>query len=524
MRVSLCLSSLPCRVVSPAGMRWMGHGEANTAERKERGHWDSLENQRRFMDDVAKRLQVEKLSDWRKVTTPQLEAQGGGSLLRRYKGSFLALLQAVYPEQEPDAASCRPSVPQGYWALPENRRRFLEKFARERGIVDARGWKGVRRREVVAAGGSRLLTYSGSLFNALREAFPKQFSGVLELEARCHVGPGFWADPANHRRFLEQVRQQMGIQSPSDWKRVTSTDIIRLGGSRLLSFYPSLFDMLSNAYPEHSFSIEEIRQKKPHKHWHSRENCRTFLEKAAAELGFDACNPTAWKACTITHIQELGGQSMLRHYNGSLMAALQDTFPELSWDLFNCRASVTWAYWNSRENRREFVERLVSELSIDADSPEDWQRLTATVIAERGGSGLLAKYSGGVLEMLRDLYPEKEWSRTVCRGYITDKHWDHTDNVRNFLERIGRKLKVEEPRDWCRISVTQLRELNGGGLLKKMPLRKALALAFPGEKWDEVFRNGAFHGGKRSAQRQLKVQLGNIFHTTPSRSSLPVAV
>ena len=82
------------------------------------------------MDDVARQLGVEKLSDWKKVTTTQLEALQGGSLLRRYRGSFLGLLQAVYPEQEPDAASCRPSVPQGYWAVLENRKRFLQNFAK----------------------------------------------------------------------------------------------------------------------------------------------------------------------------------------------------------------------------------------------------------------------------------------------------------------------------------------------------------------------------------------------------------
>ena len=70
--------------------------------------------------------------------------------------------------------------------------------------------------------------------------------------------------------------------------------------------------------------------------------------------------------------------------------------------------------------------------------------------------------------------------------------------------------------------MAQLRELNGTGLLKKMSLRSALALAFPAQKWDEIFKrrtNFAAKGGKRSMQRQLRMQLLNIFEGTPAHCS-----
>merc|ERR1712130_931734 len=77
------------------------------------GFWDERTNQRQFMDELAKKLNINSLDDWRSVRYAQLHLHGAGSILARY-GSFFELLQNVYPEH--DWQIYRGSrVPFGYW-------------------------------------------------------------------------------------------------------------------------------------------------------------------------------------------------------------------------------------------------------------------------------------------------------------------------------------------------------------------------------------------------------------------------
>lgn len=56
-----------------------------------------MENRKKFLDEVAKTLEIEHASDWGKVTTAQVYELGGGSLLSNYyNGSLFACLQSVY--------------------------------------------------------------------------------------------------------------------------------------------------------------------------------------------------------------------------------------------------------------------------------------------------------------------------------------------------------------------------------------------------------------------------------------------
>lgn len=62
-----------------------------------RSYWKSKENRRKFMDGVAKKLNVKSPMDWGKVTIQQVFELGGGTLLSRYyKSSLYYCLQSIY--------------------------------------------------------------------------------------------------------------------------------------------------------------------------------------------------------------------------------------------------------------------------------------------------------------------------------------------------------------------------------------------------------------------------------------------
>jgi len=61
-------------------------------------YWREIPTQRKFMEEIAKKLNISKQTDWYRVTGNEVAKLGGSSLMKRYKGSLTRALQAIYPE------------------------------------------------------------------------------------------------------------------------------------------------------------------------------------------------------------------------------------------------------------------------------------------------------------------------------------------------------------------------------------------------------------------------------------------
>lgn len=64
---------------------------------KSRGYWEKKSNQRKFLEKLAKSLNISKSSDWGKITVSRISEHGGGYLLKLYDKSVLKLLRGIYP-------------------------------------------------------------------------------------------------------------------------------------------------------------------------------------------------------------------------------------------------------------------------------------------------------------------------------------------------------------------------------------------------------------------------------------------
>ncbi len=65
-----------------------------------RRHWDNISNHRKFMDKLAKKLNIKTQDDWYKVTWTTLVKNGASSVLQKYNGSPRKLLTSVFPEYQ----------------------------------------------------------------------------------------------------------------------------------------------------------------------------------------------------------------------------------------------------------------------------------------------------------------------------------------------------------------------------------------------------------------------------------------
>lgn len=61
-----------------------------------KSHWQSMENRRKFFDEVAINLNIKNASDWGKVTIRQFCKFGGAGILNYYNNSLFSCLQSVY--------------------------------------------------------------------------------------------------------------------------------------------------------------------------------------------------------------------------------------------------------------------------------------------------------------------------------------------------------------------------------------------------------------------------------------------
>jgi hypothetical protein len=67
------------------------------------GHWNILENQREFFENMRKKYSLKNLNDFTKISNQKVVDEGGSAILFKYKNSLFQTLSSIYPEHQFDA-------------------------------------------------------------------------------------------------------------------------------------------------------------------------------------------------------------------------------------------------------------------------------------------------------------------------------------------------------------------------------------------------------------------------------------
>lgn len=235
--------------------RGVAGGRPAMRPRVRSGHWESVAVQREFLEKVAARHCVERQEDWRRIAYRHVVDAGGSSLLGRYGNSVLALLRAVYPEQEWCPVRHRPNVPRGYWQSKAAQRAFLDSVAAELDVRRPADWSRVRNCDIEERGGRTLLKIHGwSLLAALQSVYgaegEESAAGGAWSAALCRgsVASAYWEEEANVRLFMQALAEELGVRRPEDWYRVSQKQIREHNGAGLLARM-RFVDALRLAFP-----------------------------------------------------------------------------------------------------------------------------------------------------------------------------------------------------------------------------------------------------------------------------------
>lgn len=295
------------------------------------------------------------------------------------------------------------------------------------GVKDASDWRRVSKAELVQSGAGELLLDGRSMEEVLA-SLPDEEGKITGIK-RGQAPRGHWDVDDNCRDFLLACGKLMGLKSLDDWISADAAVLRRLGGDGLLRKGP-IFHMVQKYVIEHVAASEKrsdsdkvesekgcvegrggaidarlqlFKRSVPKGFWLEQKNRRHFLELVAAH--FDVKSPEGWRRVRRRDVRRLGGEQLLALYP-SFYAALEDTFPEMEWNVLRCRAHVPLGYWDDEKHVRDFIKHL--EVLYHLEKEEDWLRVSRDqVIAVDHGSTLLKRMP--LKDALRVVYPDRNW-------------------------------------------------------------------------------------------------------------------
>lgn len=136
-------------------------------------------------------------------------------------------------------------------------------------------------------------------------------------------------------------------------------------------------------------------------------NQRKYFDWLASELGIEKSDEW-YNVLTSDVINNYGYGLIGRHYNTSMIAALEAVYPEFTWHPWKFRA-VQRKFWDDLSNQRSYFDWLGEELDIN--KPHKWQKVLIHEVKKRNGGGLLAgHYDGSLFKALKTVYPHLEWN------------------------------------------------------------------------------------------------------------------
>jgi len=153
---------------------------------KPQNFWPSLQNQKRFVDDLGKKIGIHSEADfekWYEVSPRLFQEHGGKSLTERYRHSLPRLFAAVYPDykwQPWRFQSARIRVPQN----DEEREKLFAHLETSLGIQKPEDWYRVTAEQLLVL----KVPFFANRPGVLRETLSKQYPNV-SWDPNAFLGP-----------------------------------------------------------------------------------------------------------------------------------------------------------------------------------------------------------------------------------------------------------------------------------------------------------------------------------------------
>eukprot|EP01114_Cavostelium_apophysatum_P016562 TRINITY_DN4740_c0_g1_i1.p1 TRINITY_DN4740_c0_g1~~TRINITY_DN4740_c0_g1_i1.p1 ORF type:complete len:576 (-),score=130.33 TRINITY_DN4740_c0_g1_i1:21-1748(-) len=293
-----------------------------------RDKWSSVEHQRAFLLDLASHLKIRSVRDWYSVSPQEIKEHGGQGLLDFYRGSHAEALMSSFPEFSWKLDRFYQDKESGVWKNPQRQREFFDQLAEELGLKDWEDWYQVEVSEIKERGGETLLEYyNGTHAKALPVIYPEHKWRIWKFKRLVN---NFWKDKANQRKFLEELAEELKIETLEDWYQIKPAQFGKHGAQMLRDLYDGVpMKAIVGNFPELPWETWRFTQQ-PKGYW-TEVSHREFFDKLYKHLNLQ--HWTDWYQVSAMEIARNGGGQLLNaHYGGSPMVAIMKAYPEYPWE------------------------------------------------------------------------------------------------------------------------------------------------------------------------------------------------
>eukprot|EP00026_Physarum_polycephalum_P001418 Phypoly_transcript_01419.p1 GENE.Phypoly_transcript_01419~~Phypoly_transcript_01419.p1 ORF type:complete len:980 (+),score=139.70 Phypoly_transcript_01419:131-3070(+) len=383
--------------------------------------------------------------------------------------------------------------PRGYWTQDDHKniRKFFDEFAKSHKFdpQTVENWYPIHYSMVAECEGGRtaLEHYHGSLVKALIDIYPEL--EIDEVKFRT-IRRNYWQDSTHKRNFFVQLAQKRKFDPliPSNWYTMTADLVVNeKGGSALLAQYQgSLVTALLDVFPD--IGLEErnfdgiLRLQ-----WINRNSRKLIFESIAKAKGFDPLMAENWYSISHSEVViQKGGSIMLEYYEGSVVKALLDVYPNIGLDEEKFLIT-TRQYWQQEQNQRKFFDDFAHKHDFDPLSAASWYTISrAAVTSEKGGTEVLSFYDS-LITALCHLYPDIGID-PLQFSKVPRQFWKQPQNRRKFFTDFAKKRGFDplDVENWYPIwKETILAEKGGPAALDfyRGSLSDALEGIFPNLAW-----------------------------------------
>ena len=306
-----------------------------------------------------------------------------------------------------------------------------------------------------------------------------------------------WNNIDSQKQFLDDISIKFNIKTKQDWNKITRKDLIKNGGTALLSKYNNnITKLLEINYPDEKWNVLS-RDILPRSFWDSIENQKLFFQNIQEKYQLKSLNELH-NINTKLIINE-GGSGLLKKYKGSFFTALKTIYPNEEWNFFQLTTKPKY-FWDSPENQKNFLHYLYKKFKLN--SMEEWYYIRVATVEANGGAALLKKYRGSLFDALKENFPNFHWDilKTKSKRKLNKNEDENLMKIQRFFE-------IKKKKDWYRISLTLLNDCLRSDSQKTISLFKLLKKKYLNEEW----KRNLFIKGKRSSQWWLLIILSRLF-------------
>jgi len=359
-----------------------------------RGFWNSLDNQRRYLDWIGALFGYTLLEHWFKVTANDFSEHYGDTLLRRNNGSIYQIIATNYPNFEWKpwlfARACN-----RFWEDLSNQREYLSWVGKRLGFLGLEDMYKINVSSFEENCGSGLLCrFEKSPSRFLKIAFPN-FDWKPWLFDRA--SQNYWDDSNNVRKYVEYIGKTLGFSNFQDWYYITHKDYVR----SLLIKYKHHYYFLREVYPNFDWK-PWLFARSPRRLWKNSNFQRKYIDWLGEKLGF-YCFEDFYKINKNDFTDNCGTTLLSVHYGGSIPKILKTIYSKFHWELWKFSKTTTEFGVDDTLN---YLRYLSFEMKIT--HLDEWTRISQEQLNKHGKYISIQRH-GGLRSLLKLMHPYYHW-------------------------------------------------------------------------------------------------------------------